>query len=235
MKENSTLKKLTKGKKLLFILAPACALVLAGGIVTATVLSSGSGDSSQTDDNIDVIAPTDGDTDDVDTNVNGDADTDNTDTDVNGNTDGADTDVNGDDVTVFCNPLKDMNIIHTFGFYYNSTLNSYYEHGGVDVSADEGSEVYATTDGTVTSVYTGDVLTGNRITVDNGGGIVTVYSFVDPVEGLAAGSAVKKGDVIATVSAATGGEYKDGAHVHLEVYLNGTAVDPENYLTDTQK
>lgn len=221
MKENSVFKKLTKGKKLLFILAPACALVLAGGIVTATVLVSQNKKSD-----VDIVAPTPDDDDGkTDTDVNGD-------TDISG--DDGDKDVSGD-ATVFSNPLKEMNILHTFGFYYNSTLDSYYEHEGIDVSADAGSEVYATTDGTVTSVYTGDVLTGNQVTIDNGSGIVTVYNFIDPAEGLAAGSAVKKGDVIGTVSEATGGEYKDGAHVHIEVYLNGAAVDPEGYLITTQK
>jgi len=224
MKENSVLKNLTKGKKLLFILAPVCALVLAGGIVTATVLIS-NGEKT----NVDIVTP-DPETDGGKTN-----------TDVNGGTGEKDEnngesnkDVSGD-ATVFANPLKEMNILHTFGFYYNSTLNSYYEHEGIDVSAEAGSEVYATTDGTVTSVYTGDVLTGNQVTLDNGGGVVTVYNFIDPVEGLAAGNVVKKGDVIGSVSAATGGEYKDGAHVHIEVYLNGAAVDPENYLITTQK
>lgn len=225
MKETSTLKKLTKGKKLLFILVPACALVLAGGIITTAVLTS------RSSEDVDVITPVDPV---VDTDV--DDDKDKTDDvikiDDSASDDGKD--VSGD-AMVFSDPLKEMNILHTFGFYYNSTLNSYYEHEGIDVSADEGAEVYATTDGTVTAVYTGDLLTGGQITLESDEGIVTVYNFVDPVEGLAAGSEVKKGDLLATVSAPTGGEYKDGAHVHIEVYLNGVAVDPENYLTSTQK
>lgn len=222
MKENSVLKNLTKGKKLLFILAPVCALVLTGGIVTAVVLASGSAKND-----VDIVTPTPDEDD-------GDANTDITVDNGGENSGDTDADVSGG-ATVFANPLKEMNIIHTFGFYYNSTLDSYYEHEGIDVSAEAGGEVYATTDGTVTAVYTGDVLTGNQVILDNGNGIVTVYNFIDPAEGLVAGSTVKQGDVIGTVSEATGGEYKDGAHVHIEVYLNGAAVDPENYLITTQK
>jgi len=220
MKENSIFKKLTKGKRLLFIAAPALALVLAGGIVTATVLSGGGSDT--VDKNI---------TEPVDDNKKNDADVDKIDPDDSAD-DGKEA---SGSVTVFADPLKEMNVLHTFGFYYNSTLNTYYEHDGIDLSAAEGSDVYATTDGKITEVYTGDLLTGGQITLEGDGGIVTVYSFVDPVEGIAAGSQVKKGDVIATVSAASGGEYKDGAHVHMEVLLNGKAVDPENYLSTTQK
>jgi len=224
MKETSTLKKFTKGKKLLFILVPACALVLAGGIITATVLSSRS-----PSENVDVVTPVDP-ADGTGENKDTDKDKDVVKTDDSDK----DKDVSADAV-VFSDPLKDMNILHGFGFYYNSTLNTYYEHEGVDVSASEGVEVYATTNGKITAVYTGDLLTGGQIKLEGDGGIVTVYSFVDPVEGLVAGSEVKKGDLLATVSAPTGGEYKDGAHVHIEVYLNGAAVDPENYLTSTQK
>lgn len=225
MKETSTLKKLTKGKKLLFILVPACALVLAGGIITTAVLTSRS-----TPSDVDLVTPDDP----VDEPTDGKNDDGKIDDVINTDDPDDGKDVSGDAV-VFYDPLKKMNILHTFGFYYNSTLNSYYEHEGIDVSATEGAEVYATTDGKITAVYTGDLLTGGQITLESSEGIVTIYNFVDPVEGLAVGNEVKKGDLLATVSAPTGGEYKDGAHVHVEVYLNGVAVDPENYLTSTQK
>lgn len=225
MKENSILGKLTKGKRLLFI-APALALVLAGGIVTATVLTNRAANSTGgTDTDVDVITPT---------NPTDKTDDDTIKIDNVDDENGSNTDVSTDAV-VFADPVKEMNVLHTFGFYYNSTLNTYYEHEGIDLSAEEGAEVYATTDGTVTAVYTGDVLTGGQIVLSGEGGIVTTYSFIDPVEGLVAGSNVKKGDLIATVSAPTGGEYKDGAHVHIEVSLNGTRVDPENYLAATEK
>lgn len=221
MKE-SIFRKLTKGKRLLFV-APALALVLAGGIVTATVLTNGETDKSDVDTNI--VTPTDK------------TDTDSGDVgkiDKIDDGEGENKDASAEAV-VFADPLKEMNVLHTFGFYYNSTLGAYYEHEGIDLSADEGAEVYATTDGTVTAVYTGDVLTGGQIVLESAGGIITTYSFIDPVEGLVAGSNVKKGDLIATVSAPTGGEYKDGAHVHIEVTLNGETVDPENYLAATEK
>ena len=41
--------------------------------------------------------------------------------------------------------------------------------------------------------------------------------------------------VIATVAEANGKEYKDGAHLHFEIFENGKNVDPAKYLTLEEK
>ena len=46
---------------------------------------------------------------------------------------------------------------------------------------------------------------------------------------------VEKGDVIATVAEPNGKEYKDGAHLHFEVFENGQNIDPSKYLTLEEK
>ncbi|MBQ5927061.1 MAG: M23 family metallopeptidase [Clostridia bacterium] len=137
--------------------------------------------------------------------------------------------------TEFVSPVATVNAINGYGFYHNQTLNNYYVHTGVDFATDEGTEVYAAQSGTVEGVYTSDVLVGTRIVIDHGDGVKTVYEFVEAKEGLKAGDRVERGDVIATVSAPTGNEYKDGAHLHFEVMENGTAVDPSEYLTLEEK
>lgn len=218
MKENSTHKKMSKRKKLIIILSPICAAIIAASIVTTVILTT----KNKVDEG-ENKPPVIENPDDDDNNDDGD----NKDDDKDQSTSG--------EVTSFADPVKDMNIIHTFGFYYNSTLNSYYEHQGIDVSADAGTEVYATTDGEIKAVYKDDELSGNQIVLNNGAGIVTIYSFIDPLENLKAGDKVSKGDVIGTISAPTGSEYKDGAHVHIEVYVNDKAVDPENYLVSSEK
>ncbi len=132
-------------------------------------------------------------------------------------------------------PIESVSVLNDFGFYYNRTLNSYYEHVGVDFSAAVGTEVLAVDDGKIESIYKDDLLSGTEITINHGDGIRTVYRFVDEVETLKVGDKVEKGDVIATVAEANGEEYKDGPHLHFEVLKNGESVDPADYLTLEEK
>ena len=122
-----------------------------------------------------------------------------------------------------------------FGFYYNQTLNNYYEHAGLDFSAEVGESVVAVDDGVVESVYVSDVLSGTEIVIDHGNGLKTVYRFVAQADGLKAGDSVSKGQAIATVAEPSGSEYKDGAHLHFEVLENGKCVDPVVYLSLEEK
>ncbi len=135
----------------------------------------------------------------------------------------------------FLAPVAEVSAIHGYGFYHNQTLNNYYVHTGIDYAGEEGAEVYAAQSGTVEAVYTSDVLVGGRIVIDHGDGVKTVYEFVEAKEGLKAGDKVERGEVIATIAAATGNEYKDGAHLHFEVLENGKAVDPSKYYTAEEK
>ena len=132
-------------------------------------------------------------------------------------------------------PLETVSIVNDYGFYHNKTLNNYYEHKGVDFTAEVGTEVLAVADGVVESIYRDDVLTGTEITVDHGDGVKTVYRFIAVDENLTVGAEVKRGDVIATVAEATGEEYKDGAHLHFEIKKDGKTVDPATYLTFVEK
>jgi peptidase M23 len=106
---------------------------------------------------------------------------------------------------------------------------------GIDMSAEAGAEVFAARTGTIESIYTSDVLVGTQIIIDHGDGIKSVYEYVTAKEGLKAGDKVNKGDVIATVAEANGKEYKDGAHLHFEIFENGKNVDPAKYLTLEEK
>ncbi len=132
-------------------------------------------------------------------------------------------------------PLESVSVLHEFGFYHNKTLNNYYEHTGVDFTAEVGAEVLAVDDGVIESIYRDDVLTGTEILIDHGDGMKTLYRFVTLAEDISVGKEVKKGDVIATVAEATGEEYKDGAHLHFEVIKSGEQVDPSTYLTFEEK
>lgn len=123
-------------------------------------------------------------------------------------------------------PVATVSVLNDYGFYHNKTLNTYYEHAGIDFTATAGAEVMAVEKGTIESIYKDDVLLGTEIVVDHGDGLKTVYRFVTEAEGLKVGDKVEKGEVIATVAEATGNEYKDGAHLHFEIMQDGKTIDP---------
>ena len=132
-------------------------------------------------------------------------------------------------------PLATVTVSNDYGFYYNQTLNKYYEHQGVDFVAAAGTEVLAVASGTIESIYKDDILSGTEITLDHGDGRKSVYRFVEEAEGLKVGDTVARGDVIATVAEANGDEYKDGAHLHFEILEDGKTVDPTLHLTLEEK
>ncbi len=199
-----------KNKKLLtyYLILGACILIIAAIAVAVTLSVTLGGDDMVLDD--------------PDQSVDGDTDDDNTDDDDDVE------DTTGD--TTFLMPVDEVNAVNSYGFYHNTTLDKYYLHTGIDFAGDVGDEVYAALDGTVESITSDPVLMGTTITLSHENGLKTTYTFVDAAEGLAVGDTVEKGDVIATVAEAMGQEYKDGAHLHFEVFLNDEAVDPETYL-----
>lgn len=207
--------KNTKNKKLLtyYLILGACILVIAAIAVAVTLSITLGGNDMTLDDGNDQTIDGDDDKDDED--------------------DGDDDDDDVEDTTgdmTFLMPVEEVNAINSYGFYHNTTLDKYYLHTGIDFGGEAGSDVFAALDGTVESITTDPLLMGTTITLSHENGLKTVYTFVEAAEGLKAGDKVEKGDVIATVAEAMGQEYKDGAHLHFEVFLNGETVDPEEYL-----
>lgn len=99
-------------------------------------------------------------------------------------------------------------------------------HNGIDLGASEGTPIYAAGPGTVT--YAGWYGTGgNAIKINHGNGIVTIYmhqsSFAASV-----GQQVNAGDLIGYVGM-TG--YTTGPHLHFQIEVNGTPVNPRNYYS----
>ena len=115
--------------------------------------------------------------------------------------------------------------------YYGPRLSPYAGrvkmHEGIDVGANQGKYILATADGVVT--YAGEKPGfGNFINIDHGYGIETVYAHAQRVIAKK-GQVVKRGDLIATVGN-TG--YSTGPHVHYEVRVNETPVDPLYFILD---
>ena len=101
-------------------------------------------------------------------------------------------------------------------------------HEGIDFSADTGTDIYATGNGTVVKAGFTTGGYGNLVVIDHGFGYQTLYAHMKNI-GVLPGSEVKRGDVIGTVGN-TG--YSKGPHLHYEVHVNGRHVDPINYFYD---
>jgi murein DD-endopeptidase MepM/ murein hydrolase activator NlpD len=98
-------------------------------------------------------------------------------------------------------------------------------HAGVDISAPYGSEVRSSADGIVTAVEFRAGY-GRLVVVDHGFGTETWYGHLSSFQAQG-GSRVKRGEVIGYVG--TSGR-ATGPHVHYEVRIYGTPVNPWRYL-----
>ncbi len=94
-------------------------------------------------------------------------------------------------------------------------------HNGLDFTAPQGTPIYATGDGTVTTAGVGTG-TGNEVIINHGYGYETVYMHMVRIKATG-GQHVKRGEVIGWVGS-TGAS--TGPHCHYEVHINGTPVDP---------
>ena len=98
-------------------------------------------------------------------------------------------------------------------------------HPGIDIANSSGTAIVATADGEVVqSEWYGGY--GNMVQIDHGNGITTIYGH-NSQNIVHSGQGVKKGQVIAYLGS-TG--YSTGPHVHYEVRVNGTAVNPTKFL-----
>jgi murein DD-endopeptidase MepM/ murein hydrolase activator NlpD len=98
-------------------------------------------------------------------------------------------------------------------------------HAGIDIAVPEGTPIRAADSGRVAlAQYYGGY--GNYTCIDHGGGLSTCYGHQSGFA-VSSGDSVTQGDVIG-YSGNTGSS--TGPHLHFEVRVNGTPVDPMGYL-----
>lgn len=98
-------------------------------------------------------------------------------------------------------------------------------HKGLDIAASSGTAIKAVAEGTVTwAGYKGSL--GNLVIINHGNGVQTYYGHCSRIY-VSKGQKVSAGKTISAVGqtgAAT------GPHLHLEIHINGTAVNPQKYM-----
>lgn len=106
------------------------------------------------------------------------------------------------------------------------------QHTGIDIgNAGFGAPIIAAADGIVSLAgYNGGY--GNCVMINHGNGVSTLYGHGQKIV-TTVGTEVKKGDLIMEVGS-TG--LSTGPHLHFEVRVNGTPINPMPYLTgETEK
>lgn len=99
-------------------------------------------------------------------------------------------------------------------------------HIGQDYGIQCGTPVRAAAAGTVVQAEDTQGHSGIRVTVDHGNGLETTYNHNSALK-VKVGDVVQRGDVV-SLSGTTGNS--TGCHLHLEVLVNDTPVDPANWL-----
>ena len=113
-------------------------------------------------------------------------------------------------------------ITSRFGVSSNIRRSS---HTGLDIAAPTGTPVKAAASGTVTfSGWKGSY--GNMLVISHGNGVQTYYGHCSKLYAKN-GQTVSQGDIVASVGS-TGNS--TGPHLHLEIRVNGTAYNPQNYI-----
>ncbi len=123
-------------------------------------------------------------------------------------------------------PLTQSIITSGFGARLDPFLGRPAIHPGIDFAALEGSPAHATAAGTVILAgYNGGY--GNEVEIDHGNGITTRYGHLSEID-VQVGQVVSKGAVVGKTGS-TG--RSTGPHLHYEVRVDGTAVDPMTFIT----
>lgn len=112
-----------------------------------------------------------------------------------------------------------------YGYRVHPIYGTVKFHAGEDIPAGYGAQILAAASGTV--VTAGWVSGyGNYTVIDHGGGLMTAYGHQSSFA-VSVGDVVTQGQVIGYVGS-TGNS--TGPHLHFEVYVNGSTVDPKSYF-----
>ncbi len=122
-------------------------------------------------------------------------------------------------------PVEEGWVTSGFGKRVSPFTGSLVMHNGLDIAGQRGTQVIAPADGTVVRVETDQDL-GRMIAINHGYGKVTWYGHLEK-QIVRFGQKVTRGETIGFVGS-TG--HSTGPHLHYEVRIENTPVDPARYI-----
>ena len=151
---------------------------------------------------------------------NGGSDNSGSDSDNSGSNNGGSTTGSGRFIWPVSGPITDY-----FGPRESPTAGASSNHMGIDIGCSYGVPIAAADSGVVTVAEWGES-GGNYVMIDHGNGFVTMYLHNSSLA-VSVGDVVSQGQTIA-YAGSTG--YSTGTHCHFSVFLNGSYVNPLDYL-----
>ena len=117
---------------------------------------------------------------------------------------------------------------------YSETLEAWKIHTGIDITTDDGADVFCVADGEVTKVYSSAML-GNTVEITHKNGVKTVYSNLSGENLVTVGTKLDSGAKIGCVGDSAISELADEPHLHFEVIVNEASVNPLDYISEDAK
>ena len=114
---------------------------------------------------------------------------------------------------------------------YSETLGEWRYHTGVDIATEASAPVHTAARGTVSKIYS-DPMLGKTVEITHENGIVTRYCNLNSTlaEGIEVGKVLSDGDLIGVVGDTALSEVGKEAHLHFGMLVNGTSVNPMDYI-----
>ena len=122
-------------------------------------------------------------------------------------------------------PVPYYTLTSPFGMRLHPVYGYYRMHNGVDLACAQGTPIYASRSGQVTTAAYGKDA-GYYVSINHGDGFASVYMHMTHYI-VSAGEYVEQGTVIGYVGS-TGAS--TGPHLHFGISYNGTYVNPMNYI-----
>jgi Peptidase family M23 len=120
-----------------------------------------------------------------------------------------------------------ISLLSGFGYRIHPIYKVKRFHAGIDFSADQGVAIQATGDGVIVRAGK-DGGYGNVVVIKHGYGYETLYGHMSKIE-VQEGQHVKRGQRIGLIGS-TG--HSTGPHCHYEVHVNGSVVNPLDFVHD---
>lgn len=122
--------------------------------------------------------------------------------------------------------VKSMHLITPVEGYVTDQFKPRENHFGIDIAAKKEQPVMAVLDGKIVSASY-SISDGNVITIQHANNLISIYKHNQRLA-KQTGDYIKSGEVIAFVG--DKGENSTGPHLHFELWFNGKALNPRDYI-----